>query len=194
MLGASALDSRGYELLGTGKQVADWEACEESVRQIELIAGELWIAPRPSELHQRVQWEISHILSTWIKRNDLGRLYLPPVGLLTQNGDVFEPDLTFVEKSHPQHAGGWTLLDRPPSLVVEIVSPGSRKRDWMIKRDGYAAMGVPNYWVVETQERTIWGFALSGSAYEEVVQGSQDAFEAPPFVGLTIPLSLLADR
>ena len=36
-------------------------------------------------------------------------------------------------------------------LVVETVSPGAARRDRVIKRDLYAAWGLPLYWILETR-------------------------------------------
>lgn len=43
----------------------------------------------------------------------------------------------------------------PPELIklaVEIVSPSSRRRDWVEKRRAYAKLGIPNYMLVELTE------------------------------------------
>lgn len=189
MLKAPATESRGYTLLGTGKTVADWESFDESLCNVELIDGDLWMAPRPTARHQLIQADLASVLVAWISRHSLGRLMYPPVGLLLPSGDVFEPDLVFLEKAHEGNVPDWTKLTSPPALVIEIVSPSSRKRDWMVKRDGYAAMCVPNYWIVETNEATIWGFHLADGAYVEVPQPTPGHFEAPPFPGLKIPLA-----
>jgi len=189
MLKTPALESHGYTLLGTGKTVADWEAFEDTKSNLELIDGDLWMAPRPEEIHQRTQFKLLVFLGNWVIQRDLGLLYAPPVGLLMPSGDVYEPDVTFVEKSHPQFGKKWTKLTSPPALVVEIVSPGSRKRDWKTKSDGYAAMGVPNYWIIEPNDETFWAFRLVNGAWVDVAQTDSEYFEAPPFLDLRIPLA-----
>jgi Uma2 family endonuclease len=37
-------------------------------------------------------------------------------------------------------------------LVVEIVSPGSRRMDHVIKRGEYADAGIPHYWIVDLDQ------------------------------------------
>ncbi|WP_306796082.1 Uma2 family endonuclease [Nocardia sp. XZ_19_369] len=34
-------------------------------------------------------------------------------------------------------------------LVVEIVSPGSRRTDYVMKRSEYADAGIPHYWIID---------------------------------------------
>jgi Uma2 family endonuclease len=37
-------------------------------------------------------------------------------------------------------------------LAAEIISPGSRRLDTLVKRDEYADAGIPHYWVVDLGE------------------------------------------
>jgi Uma2 family endonuclease len=48
-------------------------------------------------------------------------------------------------------------------LAIEIVSPGSRRADYRIKREDYADAGIPNYWVVDIDPPTSMAtFHLAG--------------------------------
>ena len=38
------------------------------------------------------------------------------------------------------------------TLAVEVISPGSRRLDTVVKRDEYADAGIPHYWVVDLGE------------------------------------------
>jgi Uma2 family endonuclease len=40
-------------------------------------------------------------------------------------------------------------------LVVEVLSPGSRRKDSVTKRYHHGRMGVPQYWIVDPQERKL---------------------------------------
>ena len=35
------------------------------------------------------------------------------------------------------------------TIVVEIVSPGSKRTDYQVKHDEYADAGIPHYWIVD---------------------------------------------
>lgn len=189
MVNALALESDGYTLLGTGKTVADWHAFDETKRNLELIDGELWLAPYPNSIHHFVLSSLVMTIGPWVNQESLGRMYLPPTGVLTPSGNMFEPDALFIPSGHPQANENWLYLTHPPTLIIEIVSGCTRPRDWITKFKDYAAMGVPNYWIVEPSDETIWGFKLMKGAYEEVVQTVPNHFEAPPFPGLRIPLA-----
>ena len=55
---------------------------------------------------------------------------------------------------------GLGYLDVAPELVVEILSPATAARDLREKRDEYRAGGVPAYWIVDVDVRsvTVWDF------------------------------------
>ncbi len=67
------------------------------------------------------------------------------------------PDLTVLEDVHVallEKRSTITQRMPPPRLVVEVVSPGSENsenyiRDYQNKRDQYAAIGIPEYWITE---------------------------------------------
>ncbi|MEO1133891.1 MAG: Uma2 family endonuclease [Cyanobacteria bacterium J06639_1] len=75
-----------------------------------------------------------------------------------------------------------TLDMPPPRLVAEIVSPGkrSRDRDYVRKRDQYAACGISEYWIVDPGSEAIAIFKLDKGAYREVVTLKGDTAIASP--------------
>jgi Uma2 family endonuclease len=66
----------------------------------------------------------------------------------------------------------------PPQLIVEIVSPGktNRDRDYIRKRAQYAAIGVPECWLVDPVAQTVMVLSLEENAYREVGVFSQQQF------------------
>jgi len=50
---------------------------------------------------------------------------------------------------HRVDAGGGLLRAEEVHLVVEIVSPTSRRMDCVIKRGEYADAGIPHYWILD---------------------------------------------
>ena len=62
--------------------------------------------------------------------------------------DVVEPDLLVV-LGNQQDILTEKHIDGAPGLVVEIHSPGTRKRDQTLKRDLFDRQGVREYWMVD---------------------------------------------
>lgn len=69
------------------------------------------------------------------------------------------------------------LLDMPsPQLVVEVVSPGldNEKRDYRHKRSEYAARKIPEYWIVDPEQKRVTLLTLVEGLYEEAVFRGSD--------------------
>jgi Uma2 family endonuclease len=56
-----------------------------------------------------------------------------------------------------------------PLLVVEVVSPDSIKRDYRFKRSEYAALEIPEYWIVDPLESKVSVLLWNDGLYEELV-------------------------
>jgi Uma2 family endonuclease len=70
------------------------------------------------------------------------------------------PDLVILRPEHitlTQRRLTIPLDMSPPQLVVEVVSPGenNRERDYVHKRDQYAARGIPEYWMIDPEQQTV---------------------------------------
>ena len=104
------------------------------------------------------------------------------------------PDLTVLDDVH------LTLLEKratitrkmpPPRLVVEVVSPGDEsednyKRDYLEKRDQYAAIAIPEYWIVDPDRAWIMvGTLIAGQYQFETFRGNQ-TIVSPTFPELTL--------
>jgi Uma2 family endonuclease len=79
-------------------------------------------------------------------------------------GTIREPDILFVAREHSD------CIDErvygPPDLVVEVLSPSTRRTDRHEKFYEYAQAGVGEYWMVDPDARTIEVFVLREGAYE----------------------------
>lgn len=61
------------------------------------------------------------------------------------------------------------MFESASLLIVEVVSPESVKRDYRFKRSEYAALGVPEYWIVDPLESKISVLLLEEGLYEDTV-------------------------
>lgn len=66
------------------------------------------------------------------------------------------------------------VLQTPPPLIVEVVSPESVERDYNIKTKEYAALGVGEYWIVDPLKNKVTICLLQGEVYGQITYtGSQ---------------------
>jgi Uma2 family endonuclease len=79
-----------------------------------------------------------------------------------------------------------------PTLVIESISYGHEAHDRETKRRWYAEAGIPNYWLLDAQQRSLECLVLEGADYR-VDQSGRNADEIKPslFPGLVIPLAQL---
>lgn len=151
----------------------------EGSTRYEVIDGELVVTPAPSRAHQRLVATLTMLLEAFARKHDLGEAYPAPFDLLLGEGDYVEPDLLFVRKDRLD-----ILSDRgceaAPDLVIEITSPDTAARDRGAKLDRYRFFGVPEYWVVDPDERTVevWDLA-AGDPEPRTFRGSDTVRWSP---------------
>jgi Uma2 family endonuclease len=134
----------------------------------EIINGELIVNPAPTFDHQRVFLRLSHILDAYADATGAGEVVPAPIDVLLGRHDVVQPDLLFLLATRPRARGNENSIDYPPDLAVEIISPSSRGTDRGKKMALYARSGVPEYWIVDPDRRTLAIYVLHGDDYQVV--------------------------
>jgi Uma2 family endonuclease len=131
--------------------VADLERLRDgSVVRYELVEGEILVSPSPATIHQRLSRRTLVAFDRILSELGLGEVFAAPLDVHLGPDTVVQPDLVVVlaERADvigPDHITG------PPSLVVEIISPSSRRVDTVTKRAAYARAGVPEYWLMDAE-------------------------------------------
>jgi Uma2 family endonuclease len=159
----------------------------------ELIDGELVEVEVPKRRHERIVVLIAAALHRWTETHGGGEVLASGYKVrITQKRGVM-PDVQFFRRGHepaPEHEDG--LAAGHPDLVIEVVSPSSRRYDRVTKARWYAAIGVPEYWIVDPEARTVERLVLEGGAGERwaiaTTAADVEPFEPPSFEGLRIEL------
>ena len=140
---------------------------EDMSRRYELLHGDFHMVPAPTTRHQQVSSNLYSMLRQQVKRYQLGELFYSPVDVILGQGDtreVVQPDLVFILASRREivklHG-----IEGSPDMVVEVLSPGTEDRDRGYKLKMYARYRVPEYWIVDTDKRTIEIYALGQTDY-----------------------------
>ena len=127
----------------------------------EVIAGELSVTPAPSITHQKIATRLIAALENFAEETRAGTVFSAPLDVIFGEGDYLEPDILFVRAERAgiikEHA-----VVGAPDLVVEVLSASTARRDRGLKRERYAAYGVPEYWIIDTEARQIEVYRLSG--------------------------------
>ena len=158
----------------------------------ELIDGEHYVTPSPNTRHQAISLQLTLLIGNWLDRNPIGRLFYAPFDVVFSKFDVVEPDLLYLSNERVSDALTPLHVHGVPELVIEIGSPGTRKRDETIKRRLYERAGVEEYWVVDPEIDTIRVYRREADGFARVVELSAEAGDVlttPLLPGLEIPLS-----
>lgn len=118
----------------------------------ELVRGELFVTPPPTDPHETICARLARHLDPYVEAHGLGLVYRPRA-VMRYDGSEVEPDL-MVRQPQPPDGATWDAAPIP-ILVVEILSPSTRRRDQVQKRSLYMDAGVAEYWLVDPERRTI---------------------------------------
>jgi Uma2 family endonuclease len=154
----------------------------------ELIDGELFVTPVPLERHQAVSSNIVYALESIVRQQQLGVIHTAPSGVRLSPDTLVVPDAYFVSRDR-MHRVGSKGMEGHPDLVVEILSPGTRRRDLHVKRALYARFKVPEYWIVDPDAGSVTVLTLASGAFVPVPAGAGYVIESRVLPGLNFSLA-----
>jgi Uma2 family endonuclease len=129
----------------------------------ELWDGELIMSPPPNYAHQKLVFALARELHAFVTPRDLGEVIISPFDMVLSPRRAFQPDVLFVAKARLPLLQ--TVLRGPADLVAEVVSDSGRRRDRIDKRDIYAQHGIPEYWIVDPEARSVDVLTLEKGEY-----------------------------
>ena len=141
----------------------------------ELIDGEHYVTPSPNRKHQRVSGNIHLLIGAWLEERPIGQLFYAPFDVVFSRFDVVEPDLLYMSNERAATVLTAANVQGTPELVIEIGSPGTRKRDETIKRRLYERAGVSEYWVVDPELDVVRVYQREGETFARPVELSAEA-------------------
>src|SRR5690606_27934276 len=110
---------------------------EEPGYRYEILDGFLVKEPSPSIQHRRLSWELLFQLMIFFNEFDpKGEIFDAPLDVTLGERNVVQPDLLFVS-SNRREIMRKERIDGPCDLVVEILSPSSRRKDRLKKMEIY---------------------------------------------------------
>lgn len=134
-------------------------------RLIEFTDGYLEFLAMPTKAHQRIARCLFVLLNQFVDAHGLGEVFFAPLRVYIRADKYREPDIIFEPAQKPDDSS--TRYSDAAQLVVEVVSddPESHKRDYKTKILDYAAAKIPEYWIVDPQQKQITVLTLDGEKY-----------------------------
>jgi len=174
------------------RRLASWADLLETPddgRVWEVLGGSLEAQPRPRPAHGHTQALLIAELAGPFDRGRGG----PGGWWLVIEPDVeLEPHEIVAPDIAGWHRERMAVLPEPPVRVrpdwlCEIASPSNRRRDRGHKADLYLRVGVPHYWIVDPDERTLEAFEAKAGAWVRLGAWSDgDTPRIPPFEAIEL--------
>jgi len=165
----------------------DYCAIPPDRNRYELLDGQVHVTPAPSPLHQRLVGRLFRLLSEYFLTP--AEVFVAPIDVILTPHDVVQPDLVVVTDPGLVSGRG---IEGPPALVVEVLSPTTTAYDRTTKAQRYAALGIPHYWIVDPEARTLECFRRHEATYQLLGSfGPEDTFTHPDFPDLGLHLAAL---
>lgn len=158
----------------------------------ELIDGHFVEVDGPTRTHERIVAALIAILVHWSWSRNAGEVLASGYKVRIHDARGAMPDLQFYRRDNLPEGQEKGLERGRPDLAIEVISPTSRSKDSVRKLQDYASIGVPEYWLVDPEERTLQRLVLREGVYGIVETHEGDAVFSPDgFDGLEIDLARL---
>ena len=119
----------------------------------EVVYGELLVTPAPRVWHQILVKRLAASLESYLQGRQVGELLTSPADISWGPDVLVQPDI-FVAALDEVRTLMWTRV-QTLLLVAEVLSPSSVRADRTLKRIRYREAGVPLYWVVDGDSRSV---------------------------------------
>jgi Uma2 family endonuclease len=152
--------------------------------RVELLDGVVNVVPSPTIDHQ----DIASLLHHWFRRHTPAGLKASlMIGVAVGMQNSFEPDV-LVRRAEPSGDRHFLMPD-DVVLVVEVVSPGTKRRDRFIKPGGYAAAGIKHYWRIEQHPVHVYAYELGADCSYALVADSAELIELDRPFPIKLPIA-----
>jgi Uma2 family endonuclease len=166
----------------------------------ELIDGEFWDrSVAPGILHQLVSSRVEVTLTNRMearckRRTEDGEppytcvLLHAPIDVRLGDITVVQPDVLIV--CDPAKLANGKYVMGAPDMVLEVLSPGTAKKDRRTKLRVYQAAGVPEYLILDPYGKTVERYILASGQYvwPPEILGVEDELELQALPGVHIAL------
>ncbi len=132
----------------------------KELERYEIVDGEVMEVGAPNGEHQLVSRNLFRSLDDFVTHRELGVVLYAPFDVVVRKEPLKtrQPDLFFLSKERggtPENIRQLARLEATPDLVVEIFSPSEERERLGEKLDDYHRIGVPEVWLVRSEEKTV---------------------------------------
>ena len=149
-------------LVREGVTVEEYLAMPETTQPYNLIEGRLYVSPTPIMKHQNIVGTLYLALREFAQSSG-GLAFISPMDCHLPTGSVLQPDVGYIAPERLDIVDRWVM--GAPDLVVEVLSPGTRRFDRNRKLRAYETAGVREAWLVDPSSCTVIVFTGDGKRW-----------------------------
>ncbi len=183
-----------YPMQGAWTEEEYLTLTDSTNKLIEYTSGRIEFLTMPTIEHQLIVRFLLDILRAFVEPKNLGMVLFSPTRVYVKPDKYREPDIIF--NFTENHAKSGKRYYQSADLVMEVVSEDdkSHQRDHDTKPADYALGGIPEYWIVDPQEKRITVLTLVGEQYAThgVFQRGETA-GSKLLAGFTVEVSAVLD-
>lgn len=132
-------------------------------QRVELIDGVFYDMTAPASFHQLAAGELYYQILDFVKKRGGSCMpFIAPIDVQLDMDErtMVEPDVVILcdtDKLLESHIYG------APDFVLEVISPSTKRKDYMLKLTKYEHAGVREYWIVDPYKETIIVYFFEGN-------------------------------
>ena len=150
----------------------DLESWPDDGRRYELYDGEVYVCPAPTNRHQLALGELYAQLREYARRTN-GIAFVSPIDIVFTEHNVLQPDICFFQASRRYFIVLDQVIRTPPDVVVEVLSPSTRRNDLGRKKATFARFGVAEYWLLDPYKEQLERHTHEHGAYSRALVASR---------------------
>jgi Uma2 family endonuclease len=158
----------------------------------EFINGEVIMHSPATDRHTAVRARIERLIFHYIHPRGLG-LVRGEKTLVSFTRNDYEPDIIYFAPALARTLKPDQWKYPIPNLIVEVLSPSTRKLDRGVKKDDYEAHGVSEYWIVDPKADTIEQYVLADGEYVLAANLSDGSFKSNAIAKFVMPVRAAFD-
>lgn len=158
----------------------------------DIVDGVIIMAPSPTLEHQKILRQLFLSVHGFVAERQLGEVLFAPLDVLVQREPLRtrQPDLLFVSNQRSGILG--QIIEGAPDLVAEILPPVNTRSDLEAKLGDFAALGVPECWLISPEARSVEVLELvEGNWTRLAISGLGDQVQSNVFSGLELHVTEL---
>jgi Uma2 family endonuclease len=183
----------------TARKLAIYEDLLDLAEDVkaEVVRGAIVTLPSPTPRHSKAQRSLAHLVGRPFDDDDGrggpgGWWILLEVDVRLSTHDIVRPDLAGWRRERLPEPWDLRPIDTRPDWVCEVLSPSNVAHDRVHKRRLNAAHGVPFYWIVDPDARTLEALRLQDGAWVDTGTYDETATaRVPPFDAVELEVGRL---